>query len=118
MAGKNILVVDDEVMVLDAVRLTLTHFSHCVDTATSGAEALAKLQNGTFDLVITDLKMPGMTGEQLASEIKIRKPEVPVILLTGYIPEAQPKSVDLVLLKPFSTQDLKQAIASLTASEI
>lgn len=114
MAAKQILVVDDEALVLDAVRLTLTHYSHEVDTASSGAEALQKLQDASFDLVITDFKMPGMTGEQLAAQIKARNPNIPVILLTGHLPNDHPTGVDCVLLKPFSTEELRTAVASLT----
>jgi CheY-like chemotaxis protein len=113
MPNKRILVVDDEAMVLDAVRMTLTHYGYSVETASSGAEALEKLLSTNFDLIVTDLKMPGMTGDQLAREVKKRQPDMPVILLTGYPPERQPAEVDAILLKPFSTTDLRATVTAL-----
>jgi CheY-like chemotaxis protein len=113
MPGKRILVVDDESMVLDAVRMTLTHFGYEVETVPGGAEALQKLAGAGFDLVITDMKMPVMTGDQLAKEIRKRSPDTPIVLLTGYPPEVYPRDVNAVLLKPFSTQELRSTVAAL-----
>ena len=113
MGRKQILVVDDDAMVLDAVRMALTFYGYAVETASSAAEALQKLPGACFDVVVTDLKMPGMIGSALASEIKKRQPALPVILLTGYPPEVRPAGVDKVLLKPFSTLDLYNAVVSL-----
>lgn len=94
--------------------MTLVHFGYAVETATSGAEALHKLKEHAFAAVVTDWKMPGMTGDQLATEIKRRWPGVPVILLTGYPPEGILPSIDVLLIKPFSTSDLRTAVQSLT----
>ncbi len=114
MAAKKILVVDDEAMVLESVQLTLTHLGYGVESASSGVEALEKLTKGTFDLVVTDRRMPGMTGEQLAAEIKKRCPEMPIVLLTGFPPDCQPPEVDTVLMKPFSVADLRNTVLELT----
>jgi CheY-like chemotaxis protein len=111
MAGKHILVVDDQEMVLQSVKLTLTYAGHRVETAASGSEALLKLQTNEFDLVLTDWKMVDMTGDKLAREIKIRKPSLPIILFSGFPPETQPAEIDKVLLKPFSTEELRRAVA-------
>jgi CheY-like chemotaxis protein len=112
---KQILVVDDEPMVLDAVRMALIFYGYAVETASSGAEALENLPGVSFDLVITDFNMPGMTGAVLAKEIKKRHPVLPIILLTGYPPPVRPSDVDMVLLKPYSTAGLRSAVESLTA---
>jgi CheY-like chemotaxis protein len=112
MVAQRILVVDDEAMVLDAVRLTLTHYGYRVETASSAAEALAKMPEGNYQLVVTDLKMPCMTGDELAREIKQRHPGIPVILLTGYAPDIPPADVDAILLKPFSTSELRSTVAA------
>jgi CheY-like chemotaxis protein len=117
MSRKRILVVDDEAMVLDAVRLTLNHYGYMVETASNAADALNKLPGAGFDLLVTDLKMPGMTGDQLAREAKRRYPTLPVILLTGYPPEVYPASIDTLLLKPFSNQELRDAVERLTNRE-
>ncbi len=115
MAEQRILVVDDETMVREAVRLTLSHYGFIVETASSAAEALEKIPQGHFSLVITDLKMPEMTGDELAREIKQREPNMPIILLTGYAPAREPENVDAVILKPFSTADLRNTVIALTS---
>jgi CheY-like chemotaxis protein len=112
MSVKPILVVDDEPMVLESLRLTLMHFDYSVDTAGSGAEALAKLNETEYALVLTDGKMPVMRGDQLALLIKSRWPGLPVILLTGFPPERKPEGVDAVVLKPFSIPELRGTISA------
>jgi two-component system response regulator GlrR len=113
MGSKQILVVDDEPMVLSAIRLALTFYGYAVETACNAAEALAKLPVVDFDLVITDFNMPDMTGAVLAKEIKKHHPALPVILVSGYPPRVPPADVDMVLLKPYSTSDLQTAVLSL-----
>jgi two-component system, LuxR family, response regulator FixJ len=113
MAGNRILVVDDEAMVLESLHLTLTHYGFIVETASSGAEALRKLSGARFELVVTDRKMPNMTGDELAAHIKQQDRHMPVMMLTGYPPEQKPAAVDSILLKPFSTAGLKAAVDAL-----
>jgi CheY-like chemotaxis protein len=109
-----ILVVDDEAMVLESIRMTLASCGFQVATAGSGREALAKLSSANYELVVTDRKMPGMTGEQLAVDIKAQWPRIPVIMLTGFPPDNTPEAVDAILQKPFSTPDLRGLIERLT----
>lgn len=82
---KRILVVDDEEMIRDVIRLTLERKEYLVATASDGDEALEMLTRNPPDLVITDIAMPGLDGYQLLEAIR-KKPEtraLPVILLTG-----------------------------------
>ena len=72
---KTILVVDDEPLVCDAVKMMLNFDGHVVQTAASGQEALAILEKQGFDLVITDFEMPNMKGDELAAAIKARAPK-------------------------------------------
>ena len=112
-AGKRILAVDDEPMVLASVQLTLSHFGFEVDTAQGGAQALAILdQRSDFSAVMTDQRMPQMIGQELASEIKRRWSNMPVIMLTAFPPTEMPPSVDAFLLKPFSSTYLCNAVSS------
>jgi len=76
-----ILLVDDEPMVLESCRLTLASGGFDVVTASSGAEALIKLTETKVEMVVTDRKMPGMTGEELAKAIKAQWPHVRVIIM-------------------------------------
>lgn len=111
---KSVLVVDDEPAVRDLIQALLRHLGHRVETATGGADALEKLERGEYDLVMTDFLMPGMKGDQLAGEIRKRKPHLPIILLTGHSPDCISTEFSLVLAKPFTRDDLKRAISALT----
>ena len=78
-----ILVVDDEPSTLELARDILVPEGHAVVTASSGSEAVDCLRSAPFDLVVTDLVMPGMGGLELLKQVEESWPEVPVIILTG-----------------------------------
>lgn len=110
-----ILVVDDEPTVSEAIKMMLEHDGHKVQTANSGREALTLLEPGRFDLVTTDFSMPEMKGDALAAAIKQRLPNQRVLMISG---NGLSKSsgdpltgVDLVIGKPFLLEDLREAIA-------
>jgi CheY-like chemotaxis protein len=114
--AKNILVVDDEPFVCDAVKMMLTFDGHRVKTANSGKEALLVLSKEKFDLIITDFAMPSMKGDELASSIKAQFPGQPVIMITAYAEMLQTsgnplQGVDRMISKPFLLDDLRDAIA-------
>ena len=113
-----ILVVDDEPAVCRAMKMMLEHDGHKVQTASSGREALAMLEQGRFDLVTTDFSMPEMNGAALAIAIKQRLPNQPVLMISGNALMSQSAGnpltgVDLVIGKPFLLDDLRQAIATI-----
>jgi signal transduction histidine kinase len=110
-----ILLVDDQPIICELVAELLRTDGHVVHTAGSGGSALEKFREVDYDLVITDLAMPGMNGEQLANVIKQLTPAKPVILLTGfedYSDEAGmcPPAIDLVVAKPASLEELRRAM--------
>lgn len=84
--GETILLVDDEAMVLDMTREMLMNLGYDVVSESGGAEALNtfRSQPERFDLVITDQTMPHMTGKHLAQEMMIIRPDLPIILCTGF----------------------------------
>jgi PAS domain S-box-containing protein len=114
--GEAILLVDDEEAILQFSKTMLDQFGYRITTFSSSTEALQCFRSSpdTFDLVITDQTMPGMTGYALASEIlKIRS--IPIILMTGYSEtitpeEALARGVDEYLEKPFTKNALIHAI--------
>ena|ERR1041384_2657011 len=113
---RRILVVDDEPFVCDAVKMMLAFDGHLVETANSGAQALAILEEGTFDLVITDFAMPIMKGDELAATIKARNPKQPVVMITAYAEMLQSSGnplpgVDFMISKPFLLENLREALA-------
>jgi len=80
----NILVVDDEPLVRRSLSEFLTLEGYCVSTASNGREALEILKSYTADIVITDIKMPELTGIQLLQQIRLNYPDIAVIFITGY----------------------------------
>jgi CheY-like chemotaxis protein/glycine cleavage system H lipoate-binding protein len=79
-----ILCVDDEEVVLDSFRKILVLDGYSVDTVMSGKEALGLIQSHHYDFVFTDLKMPEMSGEEVAKAVKHLRPDIDVIIITGY----------------------------------
>lgn len=82
--ASNILVVDDDVRMALILRKVLEREGYNVDTASSGGEAVAKSQGGNLDLIITDIRMPGINGLQVLERIKANNYDVPVILMTAF----------------------------------
>lgn len=83
-ARARVLAVDDEPVVLDALRRILTLDGFSVDTVENGAEALGLVQRIDYDLVFTDLKMPGMSGLEVVKGVKHLRPDVDVAVITGF----------------------------------
>ena len=84
-----------------------------VVSSESGEQALAMLETNGVDIIISDVVMPGMSGVELARRLRKARPEVPVLLATGYSDEIVSRGSEFqVLAKPFGAADLSKAIAS------
>ena len=107
-----ILVVEDNVEVGHFAETLLSELGHSVTLATSGEQALDLTRQREFDVVFSDVVMPGMGGLRLAEQLAEEKPELPVILATGYSQEiAQSGSGGrAVILKPYRLATLSQAL--------
>ncbi|MBI5042977.1 MAG: cache domain-containing protein [Nitrospirae bacterium] len=108
----NIIVVDDEPVILELVKEILVKDGHHVDTATSGKAALKLIKEKAYDLLISDVKMPDMSGIELLSKIKKSNPKLAkrVIMATGDSAAADIKDISY-LPKPFTVGKLKRAVA-------
>ncbi len=112
----HILIVDDEPLVRETVQLALQSEGYSVAEAEDGPQALAQFEPGKFALIITDYYMPKMTGDQLATAIKRRSPEQPVLMLTAF-PELFPSrsraasEIDALIDKPFEIDTLRDVVA-------
>ncbi len=84
MSHYHILLVDDEESILKVLSLDLKEQGYAVDSANSGKEAIKKLEQSHYDLIITDLNMEEMNGIQVMQEAKKMKPETMVMMLTAY----------------------------------
>jgi CheY-like chemotaxis protein len=116
---KRILVVDDEPLVCDALKMMLEFDGHVVETAGGAKPALLLLEKDKYDLVITDFEMPIMKGDELAAVIKARDPQQPVVMITAYAEMLQASGnpltgIDSIISKPFLLEDLRAAIAKVT----
>ncbi len=118
--SRRILLVDDDPRLLRALTDLLQDYGHVVVSAGSGAEALDFLRGDSIDLIVTDLGMPGMTGWELAAEVKRLSPEIPVYLMTGWGEEVatdeRSRLVDRILAKPVSAEALLSPLAALSRS--
>lgn len=117
--SERILFVDDEEVVVDANNRILKGLGYRVTPAMDSGDALDifKRNPKDFDLVITDMTMPHMTGAELADELLKIRPEIPIILCTGYsylvTPEkARDIGIKDFLMKPFSRREIAEAIRS------
>jgi excisionase family DNA binding protein len=115
-ARPRILVVDDEASIRDLLAKTLALAEYDVDTAPDGRSALERLRLYPYDLLIADLKMPGLDGLAVIREAKRLKVDLPVIIITGYSTEsAAIEAVNLgvagYLTKPFRVPQVLAAAA-------
>ena len=83
-AIRKILVVDDDPVVSKSIGRVLAGKGYAVISAQNGEEALSKLGSETYDVVFTDIKMPGMSGLEVAERVKASQPWLPVVIVTGY----------------------------------
>ena len=110
-----LLLVDDEVEILDALTEHLEHEGYAVARAVDGEEALRKVQNERPDLVLLDIRMPGINGLEVLRRLRRDHPRVPVVMLTGLDDEALGRStlqmgaVDYIL-KPFDLGHLSRVV--------
>lgn len=114
---KTILVIEDDLDVLSMLIKHLKYLGYEVVIATDGMEGLKRIDSGGYDLVITDIVMPFVSGVGVVTALKSKYPHIPVIAITGYGKEpesaAMEKKADLVLAKPVKMVDLKKHIADL-----
>ena len=114
---ERILLVDDEPLVMEVIAEMLSRRGYQVQPVAGSLEALAlfRRQPAEFDLVLTDMTMPKMTGERLSNEIKSLRPDIPVILCSGYSEKLAGKNavelgLERLLMKPVDQVELVKTI--------
>lgn len=122
MKTAKILVVEDEQMLRKILTKILTQEGHQVITANNGDEAIEKIKENHFDLMMTDLRMPKKDGTQALPLIEFLDPNLKIIILTGYplpseVEEKVSKGRYQYMAKPFDNQELISKIESLLASK-
>lgn len=113
-----VLIVDDEPLVLRVLARVVKESGYEVGTAETGVLALVKFQECRWDVVLTDHRMPGLSGDDLAVSIWTMSPDTPVVLMSG--DPAQVKSLHrfhAVVVKPFQSAEMLKVLASAIASQ-
>ena len=109
-----ILVIDDEKVIINMIQQLLEMHGHDVDTADDGGEGIQKFDNDCFDLVITDICMPGIDGNSVAEHIRNSdKKYVPVIGISGTPWAFKDKIFDTIFEKPFQLKALINSVQEL-----
>jgi len=116
-ALRKVLVVDDDPVVGTSFNRVLSHEGYIVVTARNGVEALDKLNEGEYDVVYTDIKMPGMDGLELAEKVKARRSWTPVVIITGYGTEANEKRAKAAGVTAFLHKPLSPEMIETSAKE-
>ena len=118
-----ILVVDDEASIRELLAKTLAIGDYDVDTLADGKTALERVRDESYNLVFVDLKMPGMDGLMLTRQIKRIKPDLPVIIITGFSTEVSAiEAINLgvagYLTKPFRVPQVLAAAAKALGADV
>ncbi len=115
--NERILVVDDEEVIIDLQKQMLEPLGYQVITQTSSTDTLTIFQNqpDSYDILITDMTMPDLTGAELAQKIKIIRPDIPIILCTGFSElinkeKANALGISKYLMKPVAKKELAKAV--------
>ncbi len=111
----SILVVDDDDLVLESLRMVLKEAGHKVKAVNSPRKALSLLEKGDYDLVITDMRMPEMSGIEFLEKVKEKDQGLPVIMITAYgtvdtAVTAMKKGASDYIMKPFSADELEVVV--------
>lgn len=122
LAGKKVLVIDDEEIIRRTVHDVLEKKGCVVEVARDGTDALAMIRARKYDLVVSDIRMPGHSGYEIFKEVKDANSETPVIFMTGFgydpthsIIRARPEGLSAVLYKPFKVDQLLSSIRAAVA---
>lgn len=116
MKKSTILIVDDEISIVKSLTRSLMDDNYSILTALSGEEALLKLKNNEIDLVITDQRMPGMSGLEFLKKVQLEYPETLTIMLTAYgdietaIEAINEAGVYKFILKPWNEAELRLTV--------
>ncbi len=110
----SILVIDDEKQMLMVVQEALTLLGHKVEVAEDGLKGIQKFDNGSFDIVITDMRMPRLDGRAVVQHVRnSRKKSIPIIGISGTPWLLQDADFDAILPKPFPLEELLDTVSKL-----
>jgi len=110
---KNVLLVEDDPALGAVLKQVLERADYVVESAENGRKGLERHQTAKWDVVISDRVMPEMSGEEMTKQIKMREPNLPIILITGCRESiSQPEQYDAILIKPFRADALLTCLSN------
>jgi DNA-binding NtrC family response regulator len=117
-----ILIVDDEQIVRESLRDWLISSGYDVETVSNGFEALDRIKNEKWDVLLTDLKMEGMDGIEVVREVKQIRKELPIVVITGYptvdtAVQALKQGADDYIVKPFNPEEIDIIIKNMISRQ-
>jgi PAS domain S-box-containing protein len=112
-SGQTVLIIDDEDLVRDVVARMIEDLGYAAITATDGPAGLAIVDNLPIDAVLVDLTMPRMSGAEVVSALRERRPELPIVLCSGFERDGRGVRADAYLPKPFRIDTLDQTLQKL-----
>lgn len=120
---RTILVVDDEKLVRWSIQKSMGRKECKVVSASNGAEAIEKIEQEHFDLIITDLVMPGFNGIEVARRARELQPEAKIVMMTAYgsvldKEEAEAAGVSTFINKPFMINEVRSVVSKLLSENI
>ncbi len=120
LGNENILFVDDEAPIAKMGGKVLENLGYIVTTRTSSVEALELFRSKpqAFDLIVTDMTMPNMTGDKLAVELMKIRPDIPVVLCTGYSKKISEKNAAEIGIKAFVYKPIVKADLAKTVRKV
>ena len=115
MNRKRILIVDDDENLVNLFQMILNEEGYLVETATTGLQALEKAKKTEFHLVILDIKLQDIMGDEVARELKNKDDKIGIVLITGYPSfkdciDALDIGIEEILLKPIGTAELLRVV--------
>ena len=117
-ALRKVLVVDDDPVVGKSIDRILSSRGYAVISAAGGEEAMERLASEDYDVVYTDIKMPGMSGLEVARHIKESRPWLPVVIVTGYGNDANEAEANEIGVNGFLRKPLSPEMVESTADEL
>ena len=104
--GKSVLVIDDETMILDAIRIILEDSGHSVVTCSDPAAGVQEASRGDHDLILVDIRMPGINGAEVTRRIRTARADARVLIVTAFpndplVAKAREAGAFAILKKPF-----------------
>ena len=114
LSSRTVLVIDDEDLVRDVVARMVEDLGYAAVTAADGQTGLELVDRGEVDAVLVDLTMPSMSGADVVAALRARRPNLPVVVCSGYDRDSRgPVQADAYLPKPFRIDALERTLAKL-----